>query len=414
MRAGIALSWALGAARLAAQTPSAPAPRHGPASVYFAFAATAGFDDVALIRFGPGGASVQHHTTVAITGVAAGLRSVRVAPDGRTYYLTSARGFPSGELLKVAIAADSSATHERAPPDTVKAQEPLGVMPSAIAVTADGRTAWVTNRGDATAGSRGSVSIVYLNRMAELARIATCGDAAGSALSPDDSRHYSVCGRDDALVEIDAHHLTPTRWFSVAVGHEHGDSAGAAWPPAADSSGPSCDPDWVTVAPDSARLYVACRRSGDVVEVDAVRWTMLRRIALGTAVLQCAVTHDGRTLVVADSVDQSVALVDLASGRVAARIMMPRVMPEMAVVPAHARDPMMALLFGRMALPRAPVGLVITPDDRYAMVAVTGVAGEPGSVQIVDLQSHAIVADVAIAPRATAIDFWKMTPVHGP
>lgn len=384
-----------------------------PTSAYFAFAVTGENDDVALIRFGPDGASVQHRTLVTVLGGLAGLRAIRVAPDGHTYYLASSHGFPTGELLKVAIAADSSPTHERAPPDTVESQEPLGVLPSAIAVTADGRTAWVTNRGDSAAGSRGSVSIVYLNRMAEVARIATCGDAAGSVLSADGSHHYSVCGRADALVEIDAQRLRPTRWLSVATQPEAADTGRAPLPPTARAA-PTCEPGGVVTAPDSARLYVTCRRSGDIVEIDADHWTVLRRIALGTPVRECAVTADGHTLVAVDSVDQSIAVVDLASGRVTTRILMPRRVSAMEAIAPGPRDPVMLMLFGWMARPHAPVGVVITPDARYALVAVTGVAGEPGSVQIIDMLSHVIVAGVAIAPRATAIDFWKTNTIHAP
>jgi DNA-binding beta-propeller fold protein YncE len=56
---------------------------------------------------------------------------------------------------------------------------------------------------------------------------------------------------------------------------------------------------------------------------------------------------------------------------------------------------------------RVPSGVVITPDDRYALVTLEGVGSEPGTVDIIDLTARARVASVNVGQQAGGIDFWK-------
>jgi len=52
--------------------------------------------------------------------------------------------------------------------------------------------------------------------------------------------------------------------------------------------------------------------------------------------------------------------------------------------------------------------VVISPDSRYAFVTAEGVGGEPGAVDIVDLETNERVASAEVGQQAGGIAFWKM------
>jgi DNA-binding beta-propeller fold protein YncE len=53
-------------------------------------------------------------------------------------------------------------------------------------------------------------------------------------------------------------------------------------------------------------------------------------------------------------------------------------------------------------------GVVVSPDDRYAFVSVEGVSAEPGTVEMIDLQTLKSVGSVDVSQQAGGIDFYKM------
>jgi DNA-binding beta-propeller fold protein YncE len=53
-------------------------------------------------------------------------------------------------------------------------------------------------------------------------------------------------------------------------------------------------------------------------------------------------------------------------------------------------------------------GIAVSPDDRYAFISVEGIAAEPGTVEVLDLQTLKIVASIDVAQQAGGIDFWRM------
>ena len=152
---------------------------------------------------------------------------------------------------------------------------------------------------------------------------------------------------------------------------------------AAPAANVQCSPTWAAPSPDGRRVYVACNRTSDVVEVDAATWTVARRIPGGDGVYNLAVTHDGRRVITTNKRGKSISVIDVAAGREIARIPTSR-----------------------------PVvhGVVISPDDRYAFISIEGVGAEPGTVDIVDLTALRTVASVDVGQMAGGIDFWKMEP----
>ncbi|MGH7536784.1 MAG: YncE family protein, partial [Gemmatimonadales bacterium] len=205
----------------------------------------------------------------------------------------------------------------------------------------------------------------------------TCTMPHGSRFNPQGTRHYSACMMDDALVEIDTRTLRVARHFLLGRGQERG-MPGA---PVGHGSSVSCSPTWAQPSADGHKVFVACNKAGDIVEIDADGLTLVRRWPAGEGVYNLAVTRDGRLLVATDKRGQSVSVFETESGRE----------------------------LKRLATRRKVVhGVVISPDDRYAFVSVEGVGSEPGSLEVIDLNALATVATVDLGSMAGGIDVWKV------
>jgi DNA-binding beta-propeller fold protein YncE len=166
------------------------------------------------------------------------------------------------------------------------------------------------------------------------------------------------------------------------MGMRHGSGEHGMGPGMAE---PDCSPAWAQPSADGRTVWVACNKSNDLVEVDAASWSLRRRLPAGEGVYNLATTRDGRLLVATNKRGQSVSVFETASGRELARIPSTR---------------------------RVPSGVVITPDDRYALVTLEGVGSEPGTVDIIDLAVRARVASVDVGQQAGGIDFWKTVTVR--
>jgi len=159
------------------------------------------------------------------------------------------------------------------------------------------------------------------------------------------------------------------------------DGAGHDAMPAAPA--PPCSPTWAQPSVDGSKIYVACNKSNEVLEVDRVGWTLIRRLPAGDGVYNLDLTHDGRLLVGTNKRGQSVSIVDLASGHEIARIPTTR---------------------------KVASGVAISPDDRYAFVSDEGIGSQPGTVDVIDLRALQRVASVDVGPQAGGIAVWKTEP----
>jgi DNA-binding beta-propeller fold protein YncE len=384
------------AAALALSLAATGAGAQAPEKDYLLFVGAEATDQVHLVRFGPKGIRVERTNVVGMMLTDPdGPHGVAVSPDGRYYYVTTAHGTPYGHLWKFTTRGDS-----------VAGRVQLGSFPATLQVSPDGAYAYVVNfnlHGDMVPSS---VSVVSTDEMVEVARITTCTMPHGSRLNPQGTRHYSACMMDDLLVEIDTRTLEVSRHFMLGRGGEYG-MAGAPGPRgggtaaaavAADghaahgtaagaSSAPSksatCSPTWAQPSADGKKVYVACSKTNDVVEVDATTWTMTRRIPAGEGIYNLAATRNGRLLVGTNKRGQSISVIDLASGKEAARIPTSR---------------------------RVPSGVAISRDDRYAFVSLEGVGSEPGTVEVIDLRTLKRVASVDVGQMAGGLDVWSPAP----
>jgi DNA-binding beta-propeller fold protein YncE len=186
---------------------------------------------------------------------------------------------------------------------------------------------------------------------------------------------------DDMLVEIDTRKLAVARHFTLTKGQEHGmDGAPMAHPAGAPMAPVTCSPTWAQPSADGAKIYVACNKANEIVEIDAGSWTITRRFPAGNGVYNLAVTHDGKLLLATNKRGQSVSIFDLGGGTE----------------------------LKRLATKRKVVhGVAVAPDDRYAFVSVEGIGSEPGTVEVIDLKALQTAATVDVGSQAGGIDVWK-------
>ncbi|HEX8495533.1 MAG TPA: YncE family protein [Pyrinomonadaceae bacterium] len=390
----------LAALALSALTSLAQAQRP-PEHDYLVYVLSEATDKIALVRFGPKGARVDHEFETGSMPIDIdGPHGIAVSPDKKFYYVSLGHGRPNGSVWKYRTADDS-----------VVGRVPLGLFPATMDLTPDGQFLYVVNfnlHGDMVPSS---VSIVATDAMLEIARVQTCTMPHGSRFNSQGTKQYSACMMDDMLVEIDAGTLRVARHFLLTKGKEMGmtgtpktsassmamsggagglGGSGGTMGQMHDKGGHgmespkigdvSCSPTWAQPSIDGAFIYVACNKSSEIVEVDAQTWKVRRRLAARPGVYNLAMTKDNR-LIATNKRDQSVTIHDLKTGNELARLPTKR---------------------------KVLHGVVVSPDNRYAFVSVEGIGSEPGTVEIIDLEALKTVATVDVAQAAAGIDFLRM------
>ena len=121
---------------------------------------------------------------------------------------------------------------------------------------------------------------------------------------------------------------------------------------------PTCSPTWAQPSADGARVYVACNKADEIVELDRDTWAITRRFKTGRGPYNLAVTPDGRLLVACLKQGGRVQVFDLASGTSVLQ-------EKSSTTLTH--------------------GVAISPDSRYAFVSSEGVGAAPGKVDVYDL-----------------------------
>ena len=356
---------------------------------YLVYVVCESADKIALIRFGQHGAQVDKLIdTGSMPSDIDGPHGIVVSPNREFYYVSLGHGRPYGSVWKYSTKDNS-----------VLGKVTLGFFPATMDISTDGGLLYVVNfnlHGDMVPSS---VSIVATEQMIEVARVPTCTMPHGSRINPQGTKQYSACMMDDLLVEIDTNSLQVSRHFVVTKGKESGMNGSPAShtmsehashdvgghgmePPKPGDT--SCSPTWAQPSSDGKFVFVACNKSDEIVEIDAASWKVTRRIAARPGVYNLAVTRDGR-LISTNKRDQSVSVYELKSGRELARLPTKR---------------------------RVIHGAVVSPDNRYAFISVEGVGSEPGTMEVIDLNSLKTVATVDLPEQAAGIDFFKIEPAR--
>jgi DNA-binding beta-propeller fold protein YncE len=346
-----------------------------PDRTYRVYVGAESADLIQRVRFGPDGLVVERSILVGESPTELeGPHGLQITRDGQYLYMTTGHGSPDGKFWKYALG-----------PDTLVGRGIfLGRFPASLDVTPDGLYAFVVNFNLHGRMVPSSVSVVYTPTVTEVARTETCTMPHGSRLTPDGRWQYSTCMMDDQVVEIDAASFEISRRFSLATGREGPlpDSAvGMVGHEGHEMPKPTCSPTWAQPSADGRKVYVACNRRDEIVEIDRAGWTVARRFATGRGPYNLAVTPDGKFLVSTLKQGGGVQVFDLADGRT--------VMQEKSSTTVTH-------------------GVVISPDSRYAFVSSEGVGANPGKVDAWDLRAFRLAGSVEVGQQAGGIAFWKV------
>ena len=354
-------------AGLAVAAPPPPAASQS----YWVYAAAESEDEVALLRYDAGG-GLTVEKTITTGWLAAEIEAphgLAMDPGGEYWYLTLGHGFPTGRLVKYETVSD-----------TVVGVAELGLFPATIAIPPHGTVALTVNANFHGDHVPSTVTIVDLETMFPVAEVVTCTMPHGSRFNADGSRHYSACMMDNQLVEIDGATLDVTRRLDLVANepaHAPLDGHMAMAPPA----GQHCSPTWTTPHPDGRRVFVPCNKGDVILEVDVQQWRVTRRIEAPGAPYNLDLTPDGSLLLATLKGSAQVGIWDVATGKL-----------------LHLVD----------SLLRVTHGIVATPDGRYAIVTVEGVGGDPGVVEVIEIESGTRVASAEVGKQAGGIALWKM------
>jgi DNA-binding beta-propeller fold protein YncE len=351
------------------------------------YVASEAVDAVSRVRFGPEGAVVEKVIKVdPRPSEADGPHNLNISPDGKYWYTSVAHGTPNGSLWKFDTANDS-----------LVGKAVLSRFPATISFSPDGEFAWVANFnlfGDMVPSS---ISVVYTPAMEEVARIPTCLMPHGMRVAKDGSRAWMTCMMDDKLVEMDPSTYGITRLLSVKPGREHVmQTSGAMMPgemdhahgtmshdaPASGTS-TSCAPTWVQPSADGRRLYVACNRHAEVLEIDAQTLEIARRITTGKTPYNLAITDDGQMLLATLKGGQALSVMDLTTGKEVRQLRTSHTVPS---------------------------GVQVTWDGRYAVVSCEGKGAEAGAVDLFDLRTGTLLATAVVGAGAGGIQVLGYEP----
>jgi len=346
-------------------------------------------DLIQRIRFGPGGTVVEKTIPVGeLPTEMEGPHGLQISKDGKYLHMTTGHGSPDGKYWKFELG-----------PDTLVGRPIfLGYFPATLDLTPDGMYAFAANFNLHGEMVPSSISVVYTPTNTEVAQITTCTMPHGSRLDAKGLRHYSGCMMDDQLVEIDATSFKVSRRFSVAkgkegplpadamaahAGHDMASMQGTAGGPKPAMAPATCSPTWAQPSVDGNKIYVACNKADEILEVDRESWALSRRIKTGVGPYNLAVTPDGKYLLATLKKGGAFEVYDLATG---ASVMQMKNSTTLAN------------------------GIAVSSDSRYAFVSSEGVGAAPGKVDVYDLKALTRVGTADVGQQAGGIAFWKMEP----
>jgi DNA-binding beta-propeller fold protein YncE len=386
---------ALSLSLLALAVAAIPVSAQGPTKTYWVYVASESEDEVAVVRFGPGGTTVEKTIPVGIWPTEVeGPHGVRVSPDGNYWYMSLAHGNPYGSIYKYRTGTDELV-------GTVE----VGMFPATLDVAGSTGLLYVVNFDLHGEMKPSTISVVETRSMLEVAQVEVGIMPHSSRLNRAGDRQYSVMMMSDELVEMDAFKFQVRRRLPLSdvarrkasglAGMEMEAESMADMPGMAsgetEDRGPTesmdmsmmatAKPTWAQPGPNGTFVYVACNGSNQVMEIDIEKWEIARTFETAAGPYNLDVTSDGNLLVVSYKGDGSTGIWDLERGEEVAKIQNSR---------------------------KVSHGVAISPDSRYAFISVEGIGGEPGSVDVVDLETSKLVGSAEVGKQASGISFWKV------
>lgn len=298
-----------------------------------------------------------------------GPHGINIGLNGEYWYLSIAHGNPYGWLYKFKTGSNEFVSRTE-----------LGMFPASMEISKATGLLYVVNfnlHGDMEPST---VSVVDPQAMQVVADIETGIMPHGSRITENGKLQYHVSMMTDELVEINTSEMKVSRKLNIAnADPSYSGSSGKTM-----KNKPTAKPTWADPHPTKKLVYIANNGSDEIIEVDTDKWKIKRRFdtGSGTAPYNLEVSNDGKYVVASYKGKGATGIWDLEKGTEVTTI-------------KNSRN--------------VSHGVTITPDSQFAFISVEGVGGEPGSVDIINLQTFERSTVVEIGKQAGGIIYWKTT-----
>jgi len=338
-----------------------------------------------------------------------GPHGLTISPDKKHWFVTIAHGNPYGYLAKY-----STETHE------LKGTVDLGLFPASMEISEFTGLLYAVNFNLHGEMEPSTMMVVDPETMDLIAEIPTGIMPHGTRMNSNGTKAYHVSMMSDELIEVDTYGLDVSRTLSLkasmnsnAAGdqnHEHhspmttqdleaelkamdGSGGRMGWMKEMNTSkpvnredhnseshhAPTVKPTWADPHPNGQWVYVAGNGSNEIIEIDIEDWGISRRIPTGESPYNLEVSPNGKYLVSSLKGTGATSIIDLERGL------------ELAQIPNSRR---------------VSHGVAISPDSKYAFISVEGIGGEPGSVDIISIETQELVTFVETGKQAGGISFF--------
>lgn len=350
-----------------------------PAQDYYLYVAAESEDEVHLIRFNAETEKAEISKTINVGKMPTeidGPHGITVSPNGEHWFVSIAHGNPYGWLAKYKTGTD----------ELVGTTE-LGMFPATMEISEKTGLLYIVNFDLHGPMRPSTVMVVDPDNMEVLDEIDTGVMPHGSRISSDGSYNYHVSMMSDELIEVNTITMDVVRTLKLSAdmmdhsSMEHNSMNHDSMDHSDMKHNPVEKPTWADPHPTKPFVYVAANGSDEILEIDTNVWEITRRFQTGRAPYNLEVTPDGKHLVASYKGEGSTGIWDLELGAELAKL-------------ANTR--------------RVSHGVTISPDSKFAFISVEGIGGEPGSVDIIDLEKLEVVDFVETGKQAGGIYFWKM------
>jgi DNA-binding beta-propeller fold protein YncE len=346
---------------------------------YYLYVAAESEDEVHLIHFNAESEKAEIAKTINVGRLPTeidGPHGLTVSPDGEHWFVSIAHGNPYGWLAKYKTGTD----------ELVGTTE-LGMFPATMEISEKTGLLYIVNFDLHGPMRPSTVMVVDPDAMEVFDEIETGVMPHGSRISSDGNSNFHVSMMSDELIEVNTISMEVNRTLKLSETMEmdHGSMDHGNMNHTMDHSSmahnPIEKPTWADPHPTRPFVYVAANGSDEILEVDTKAWEITRRFDTGKAPYNLEVSANGKYLVASYKGEGSTGIWDLETGSELAKL-------------ANTR--------------RVSHGVTISPDNKYAFISVEGIGGEPGSVDVIDLEKLEVVDFVETGKQAGGIYFWKM------
>lgn len=333
---------------------------------------------------------------VAAASVAAAPTGVAITPDGRKAYVTNSVGNGVSVIDTVT--------------QTIAKTIPVAAPSFGIVVSPDGGSVYVATSTNPV--ELGDIAVIDTSTDAIVAAVQIGAAATGMAISPDGSKLYAATYYSQLLTTIDTAQRTITGQLNVGLPHSVAISpdGGTAYVTSigyetlsavdttsntvrAQVSVPLVGGGGIAVSSDGGTVYVAIN-NGKVVEViDAATFTNASTIQVGNGPAGVSFTSDGAAAYVANENDGTISVIDTASQKV------------IATIPVGSAP----TAYGNFIQPASPLASAILPGARSVVL------GTPATVFATLLNTAqssllACAVELAAPPAALSMTYQTTNP----